>query len=116
MASEEHYHGPISLAASKYASPQHRARTAVFPSAFPSPSALKATYDDSMAVAISDAKAKLNADAQLAMAQNENLRNEVEKHSAKVTKSVSSAVANTRQVRVLVHRPRAIRMYDARCN
>jgi len=108
MSSEEPYRGPISLAASKYASPQHKARAAVFPSAFPSPSAPKvATNGDSTAVAtkeqlaINDAKAKLNADAQLAMAQNENLKKEVEMHSAKVTKSVSSAVANTRQVRVM---------------
>jgi hypothetical protein len=108
MSSEEPYRGPISLTASKHASPQHKTRAAVFPSAFPSPSAPKvATNDDSTAVATKEqlatnnAKAKLNADAQLAMAQNENLRKEVEKHSAKVTKSVSSAVANTRQVRVL---------------
>jgi hypothetical protein len=52
-------------------------------------------------VAIDDAKARQNADAQLAIAQNENLKKEVEQHSRKVTTAVSSSVATTRQVRML---------------
>lgn len=106
MAPEEPYRGPVSLSASKYASPQHGTRAAVFPSAWASPTTPKAngTNGNSTAIvsreqlAMDDAKAKLNSDAQLAMAQNETLKREVEKHSAKVNKSVSSAVANTRQV------------------
>lgn len=43
-----------------------------------------------------------NADAQLAMAQDEALKDEVEKHSAKFAKSVSSAVSNTRRLLTLI--------------
>jgi hypothetical protein len=39
-----------------------------------------------------------NPDAQLAIARNENLREQVQKHSTEFTRSVSSAVTNTRQL------------------
>ena len=109
MAPEEPYRGPVTLGASKYASPQYKARAAALPSAFPPHMAPLVTNGKSNAVVPkeklvvgTEAKASMNADAQLAMAQNENLKQELDKHSAKMTKAVSSAVTNTRQVRRLI--------------
>jgi hypothetical protein len=99
------------LAASRYASPQYKARVAAFPSAFPSPTAPNTPNGNGNAsntavatkeqLAAIDTKGNMNPDAQLAMAQQDNFRKDVDKHSAKVAKSISSAVANTRQVCIL---------------
>jgi hypothetical protein len=62
---------------------------------------LMTLMDNGTALVSHDAKVRQNADAQLAIAQNENLKKEVEQHSRKVTTAVSSSIANTRQVRIL---------------
>lgn len=103
----EAYHGAISLGASKYASPMRKANFATFPSAAPSSAKPKvsgtiATMEQIAAIAngadTSTEVAPYNADAQLAITQNEALKEEVSKHSESFTKSVSSAVTNTRQL------------------
>jgi hypothetical protein len=109
MAPEE-YVGPLSLRASKYAAadtPLRKPNTS-FPSlvlhARPTNSTI-ATKEQIQAAGMESH----NPDAQLAIAQNENLREQVQKHSTEFTRSVSSAVTNTRQ---LISRLREALMKD----
>lgn len=107
------YHGPISLAASKHASPVGKAGFAAFPSTAQAASPKRLSASNTIAtkeqiVAVTDSPAipedmaSYNADAQLAMAQNEALKEEVEKYTTTFTKSVSIAVTNTRQLLNLI--------------
>ena len=103
----ENYRGAISLAGSKYASPQRRAQFEAFPLAVSSPAADNGTIATKEQIAASNGStstdlASYNSDAQLAMAQNEALKEQVDKHSASFVKSVSSAVNNTRHLLTLV--------------
>ncbi|KAF2659829.1 hypothetical protein K491DRAFT_590472 [Lophiostoma macrostomum CBS 122681] len=103
------YEGPRALAVSKYASLSRK--TTLAPNPFtPGPvstsqpgnsttiatkeqiAASEKQSDDSLVMA------PYNADAQLAMAQDEALEEEIEKHSTSFGKSVSSAVTNTRRL------------------
>ncbi|KAF2251079.1 hypothetical protein BU26DRAFT_276030 [Trematosphaeria pertusa] len=114
MAPTEPYRGAISLASSKYASPSatRKAFTTMPSAVSPVTKAPVNTAGASNAIATKEqvaAAAKdvtthtpYNADAQLAMAQDEALKDEVEKHSAKFAKSVSSAVSNTRRLLTLI--------------
>jgi hypothetical protein len=95
------YQGPTSLGASRFAPAQQQARAAAFSPTAPKANGLMTLVDNGTALVSHDAKARQNADAQLAIAQNENLKKEVEQHSRKVTTAVSSSIANTRQVRML---------------
>ena len=99
------YQGPTALASSRYALP-----TARKPTTQPAPSALAvqpianntiATQEQiaaSGSAILSSNMAAYNEDAQLALAQNETLKEEVAKHSAALGSSVSSAVTNTRRL------------------
>jgi hypothetical protein len=103
------YPGPTSLAYSRHASPvMRRALLATVPAAVSSTVAppnstiatreqIAASHDDPAV----DAAAQ-NADAQLAIAQGNALKEEVNKHSAKVSHAVSSAVTNTRRLLELI--------------
>ncbi|KAF2867693.1 hypothetical protein BDV95DRAFT_502337 [Massariosphaeria phaeospora] len=100
------YRGPVSLGASKYASPNHASPQRRF-AAFPSAASPVAKSNNAIATKEQiDAAAKVdsdrNSDAQLAIAQNEALTEAVEKHSAEFSKTVSSAVENTRQLLNLI--------------
>lgn len=102
------YLGALSLAASMYASPQRNAQFTAFPfsvtSAPPANNGTIATKEQIAGSANNAATdlAAYNADAQLAIAQNEALKEEVDEHSARFAKSVSSAVGNTHQLLDLV--------------
>ncbi|KAF2686923.1 hypothetical protein K458DRAFT_297360 [Lentithecium fluviatile CBS 122367] len=104
------YPGALALLTSKFASPNHRARLAFLP-AFQSTAALKAldnTNGNNPSVATKEqlamdvATSERNADAQLALAQNDNLKTEIEKHTAKVNITVSNSVAHTRKLLTLL--------------
>jgi len=109
----EPYRGAISLGSSKYASSQQAAQFAAFPAAtyLPSPAAngttvTIATKDqvDSTASNSNDTvdTPAHNADAQLAMLQNEALKKRIDKHSASFAKSVLTTMQNTRQLLDLI--------------
>ncbi|KAF2126774.1 hypothetical protein P153DRAFT_424744 [Dothidotthia symphoricarpi CBS 119687] len=104
-----HYQGPASLAFSRYASPQQRSdQLAAFAAVSPISKSMKenviATKDQ---IAASDNQpapdmATQNSDAQLAVAQGNTLKKEVDTHAAKFSRSVSTAVTNTRQLLELI--------------
>jgi hypothetical protein len=103
----ENYRGAISLAGSKYASPQRRAQFEAFPLAVSSSAADNGTIATKEQIAASNGStsadlASYNSDAQLAMAQNEALKEQVDKHSASFISSVSSAMNNARHLLTLV--------------
>jgi hypothetical protein len=103
------YGGPTALAFSKYASPSRsRAPLPTVPATVSSSTAhpnnaiatmeqIAASHDDSAGDA-----ATQNSDAQLAAAQGNALREEVDKHAAKFSRTVSSAVTNTRRLLELI--------------
>jgi chromosome segregation ATPase len=104
----DNYRGAVSLAGSKYASPQRRAQFEAFPLAISLPAAANGTIATKEQIAAasngstSTDLASYNSDAQLAMAQNEALKEQVDEHSASFVKSVSSAVNNTRHLLTLI--------------
>jgi hypothetical protein len=109
------YQGPTDLASSKYASPspaQRRAAALAAASAVSSPAAAAPNPDNVIATkeqiaAINTAQTALdmaedNADAQLAIAQGRNTKDEVEKHTAKLSSTISSTLANTHRLLELI--------------
>jgi hypothetical protein len=106
MAPQATYGGPTALGHSKYASPSmRRTQLASFPAAVSSTEnntiatkeQIAASHDDSvMEVAAQD------ADVDLAIAQGNALKEEVDKHAAQFSRTVSSAVTNTRQLLELI--------------
>ncbi|KAI8943052.1 hypothetical protein NX059_001088 [Plenodomus lindquistii] len=100
------YAGPGALGMSRYASPQARKVTVAttMPSAVSSHPSTIATKEQIAAASDSDANAVAlrNADAQLAVAQGLSLKTEVDKHVAKLTRTVSTVVTNTRQLLALI--------------
>ncbi|KAH5154796.1 hypothetical protein HBI25_096140 [Parastagonospora nodorum] len=110
MVPQNAYGGPTALAYSKYASPSaKRAQPASFPAAVSSTKSapandtiatreqIAASHDES-AIDV----ANHNSDAQLAIAQGNALKEEVERHAAKFSRTVSAAVTNTRQLLELI--------------
>ena len=110
------YEGPRALLGSKYASGSPARKTNLAPNYLtlnPTP-APKPANNTAIAtkeqIAASEEKsgedsltmAPYNADAQLAIAQDKALKEEVDKHSASFSKSVSSAVTNTRRLLELI--------------
>ncbi|CAO2651834.1 Nn.00g001170.m01.CDS01 [Neocucurbitaria sp. VM-36] len=114
MAPGQLYTGPAALAQSKYASPaQRNATLAVFPSAAPSPtkSAVSPSTDTTIAtrqqIATANNNLSLdtpprNANTELAITQGNTLKEEVDRHAAKVAMTLSSAMSNTRQLLELI--------------
>jgi chromosome segregation ATPase len=103
----DNYRGAVSLATSIYASPQRKAQFQAFPLAISSPAVANGTIATKEQIAASNGGtstdlSSYNSDAQLAMAQNEALKEQVDKHSASFIKSVSSATNNTRHLLTLV--------------
>jgi chromosome segregation ATPase len=106
---QQAYGGPASLAFSKHASPNMRqALLATVPPAVSSTVApqtstiatreqIAASHNETA----SDAPIQ-NSDAQLAVAQGNALKDEVDKHAAKFSRTVSSAVTNTRRLLELI--------------
>jgi chromosome segregation ATPase len=103
------YGGPTALAFSKYASPSRsRAPLSTVPAIVSSSTAppdntiatreqIAASHDGSAVDA-----ATQNPDAQLAAAQGVALKEEVDKHAAKFSRTVSSAITNTRRLLELI--------------
>lgn len=110
MAPVQSYSGPAALAFSKYASPQHRQTALGFiPAAVSSPAAT--TGDNTIAtkeqIAAANGSHALdaapqNADVELAFACGNILKEEVDKHVAKFSKTVSLAVTTTRRLLELI--------------
>lgn len=106
MAPQATYGGPTALGSSKYASPSsRRAQIAIFPAAvFSTENTTIATREqiaashDESAVDV----AAQNSDAHLAIAQGNALNEEVDKHAAQFSRTVSSAVTNTRRLLELI--------------
>jgi chromosome segregation ATPase len=106
---QQSYGGPTSLASSKHASPvMRRALLATVPPAVSStvapPTCTIATREQIAAShneAASDATIQ-NSDAQLAVAQGNALKDEVDKHAANFSRTVSSAVTNTHRLLELI--------------
>jgi len=102
--SPEPYGGPKALGYSKYANPQLRQAVLTFPPAVSSTHNApdKNTIATKEQIAASRDESALdmarNSDAELAIAQGNALKEEVDKHAAKFSRTVSSAVANTRQL------------------
>ena len=109
------YQGPTHLASSNYASSAQRRTVAAAlaaASAVSSPAAVAPSPDNVIATkeqiaTTNTARTALdtaedNADAQLAIAQGHNTRNEVENHTAKLSRTLSSTVANTRRLLELI--------------
>jgi hypothetical protein len=109
------YEGPRALAGSKYAvaSPSHKINFApnyftLAPVSAPKPANNTAIATKEQIAASQEnsgdslAMAPYNADAQLAIAQDKALKEEIVKHSASFGKSVSSAVTNTRRLLELI--------------
>jgi hypothetical protein len=106
MAPQNAYGGPTALAYSKYASPSaKRAQPASFPAAVSSTKSAPA--NDTIAtreqIVASHNESAIdvtnhNSDAELAIAQGNALKEEVEQHAAKFSRSVSAAVTNTHQL------------------
>ncbi|KAF2122783.1 hypothetical protein BDV96DRAFT_639350 [Lophiotrema nucula] len=96
----ETYRGAAALAQSKYASPMFKARLASSPAPTPAPADTALATKDQIAAANTETAMKpvqdFNPDAQLAMAQAENLKTQVGAHSTKVDKAFSHATTNTR--------------------
>jgi hypothetical protein len=122
MALQAAYGGPTALGHSKYASPSmRRAQLAAFPATVSSTKnttiatkeQIAASHDESAV----DAAAQ-NLDAELAIAQGNALKEDVDKHAAQFCRTVSSAVTNTRQllelIREAVHKddPTALQPVD----
>jgi hypothetical protein len=110
MAPQTAYGGPTALAHSKHASPSMRqAQLATFPAAVSSTKnapanntiatreQIAATHEES-AVDV----ARHNSDAQLAIAQGNALKEEVDHHAAHFSRTISSAVTNTRRLLELI--------------
>ena len=118
MASQQPYGGPTALAFSKYASPRLRKAQFAFPPAVSSThsSPTKNTIATKEQLAASHDESALqmanqNFDAELAVAQGNALKAEVDKHAAKFSRTVSSAVTNTRQLLGLIRE--AVKKEDA---
>ncbi|KAH9866023.1 hypothetical protein J1614_008587 [Plenodomus biglobosus] len=100
------YDGPGALGMSKYASlHSQKAALAVMPSDGSSHDNTIATREQIAAAGDGNANgaASGNADAQLAVAQGHALKAEVDKHAAKLSRTISTAVTNTRQLLALIH-------------
>jgi chromosome segregation ATPase len=113
------YNGPTALAYSKYASPHmHRAQLASLPlvvsSANSSPTRTTIATKEQIAATHHESTADMmaqDADAELAFAQGNSLKDEVEKHSAKFARTVSTTMTNTRKLLNLIRE--ALNKYDA---
>ena len=93
------YQGPTLLASSKYATPAMKAAAALATaSAASSPIAAVARRDNNNVIATQEH----NADAQLAIGLGHDTRAEVEKHTAKLSRTLSSTVANTHRLLELI--------------
>lgn len=100
------YIGPGALGMSMYASPRSsQAALATMPPAVSSYDSTIATEQQIADASDSNANgiALRNADAQLAIAQGHALKTEVDKHAAKLSSKVSTAVANTHQLLALIN-------------
>jgi hypothetical protein len=105
------YQGPTLLATSRYASPQQRTAALAAASAGSSPAPAAPSADNvittkEQVAAASQAHqldvAEKNADAQLAIDLGHDTRDEVEKHTAKLSRTLSSTVANTHRLLELI--------------
>ncbi|KAF2709888.1 hypothetical protein K504DRAFT_246448 [Pleomassaria siparia CBS 279.74] len=106
------YRGPTALASSKYASPNGHSQFAAFPFSMSSlRQATNGTTNGTIATkeqiaptfkVNSTESITHNSGAQLAMAQNEALQAEVETHSAKFARTVSTTMSNVREMLKLV--------------
>ncbi|KAJ4332930.1 hypothetical protein N0V95_009542 [Ascochyta clinopodiicola] len=100
------YDGPKSLSFSKYASPVRKAQLAAA-SAVPinAMSSSETTIATKQQIAAAEvAEDRTPAAAELAVQQGAVLKNQVEDHTAKFTRAVSSAVTNTRQLLALLRK------------
>ncbi|KAF2851606.1 hypothetical protein T440DRAFT_54117 [Plenodomus tracheiphilus IPT5] len=100
------YAGPGALGLSRYASPG--AQKAVLAAMPPDVSSQESTIATKEQIAAANENttngiALRNADAQLAVAQGRALKAEVDKHAAKLSRTVSTVVTNTRQLLALIH-------------
>jgi hypothetical protein len=104
------YQGPTLLATSKYATPQQRraaALAAASASSSPAPADNVIATKEQVAAANKASQLALdaaehNADAQLAIDLGHDTRDEVEKHTAKLSRTLSSTVANTHRLLELI--------------
>lgn len=110
MAPAQTYHGPTALAHSKYASPHlRRVQQASVPltvsSTDSAPSNNTIATKEQIAASQGESAVDMatqNPDAELAVAQGNVLKDEVEQHAAKLSRTVSSAMTNTRQLLELI--------------
>jgi hypothetical protein len=96
------YQGPASLAFSKYASPQTRAAALAAASAASSSAVADNVIAIKEQIAATLNVSEHNLDAQLAIAQGREMRDEVEKHTAKLSRTLSSTVTNTHRLLELI--------------
>ncbi|KAF2822191.1 hypothetical protein CC86DRAFT_331032 [Ophiobolus disseminans] len=106
----QQYTGPTTLAYSRYASPQLKKAQPTVPSAVSSihntptkntiatKEQIVASRDESAL----DISMSRNSDAELAIASGNALKEEVDKHAAKFSRTVSAAVANTKKILELI--------------
>ena len=113
MMAPGQYTGPTGLLYSKHASPgQRKVAPAAFPSATASPmNAVAAPAADNVIAtqeqiaadnSVDVEKVPQNADAQLSVAQGDALKQEVDRHAAKLSRTMSNTVANTRRLLELI--------------
>ncbi|KAL6708611.1 hypothetical protein ACN47E_002592 [Coniothyrium glycines] len=109
MSPPAQYGGPQSLGFSRYASsPIQRAAPAIVPLVAPSapcPSAsnIIATKEQIAAAAVvTELEAPSNSDAELAVDRGHALKEQVDKHATQFSRSISSAVSNTRRLLELI--------------
>lgn len=102
------YAGPIALGYSKYASPHFRKAALAVPSAVSSihSSSAKDVIATREQIAATNDEAALdmsrNSDAELAVASGDALKEEVDKHTAKFSRTVSATVTQTRRLLELI--------------
>ncbi|KAJ4305624.1 hypothetical protein N0V90_001155 [Kalmusia sp. IMI 367209] len=106
MAPPEPYHGPISMAGSRYAPAHRKAEVAAILAAKPE---LKAQMEAKNTLATREQIAAAdkadhfqNVGVQLAQAQSEALDEEIKQHTITVAHSVSTTVVNSRQIVTLI--------------
>lgn len=103
MASSQSYSGPTSLGYSRYASPQQK-KASLFTS--PKTDNAIATKEQITASSVNPCvaldTAEHNADAQLAIANGNALKDEVDKHGTIFSRTISSSVTSTRRLLELI--------------
>lgn len=99
------YAGANALGLSRYANPQHKVALESMVPAASSHDSVIATKEQIAAACGANPSGKASPDAttQLAIAQEHALKAEVEKHAAKLSRTVSAVVVNTRKLLALLH-------------